>query len=629
MLTDKYNLNDIKAAFRAVSWNPFPRYGEDAWKSVGPAIAGGYIEIAEKYLDYQWPPITAEMYLTLRKTGLLKPQWDRYRERRSGLGALALAECLEGGGRFMDQIVNGIISTCEETSWIQPLAMKPFGYDIPDASNHEVDLSSSETASLLAWILYLLGGELDKISLRIRARIRESVAERIILPYLGRDDCWWMGFTGERANNWNPWCNVNVIMCLLLTESEPVTVSRGLYKVFRSLDAYVDAYPADGCCDEGPMYWGAAGGGLFLCLEILREASGGAIDAFGNEKLRLIGQYITKTYIDGNYFVNYADGDAIVELDQVVYRFGKAVGDENMMRLGASAKPAKPAIYDWFKPYRYLKEIFRENPAPTAGYYPLQAWLWKTEVMTAREKENGPEGFFLSAKGGNNLESHNHNDIGNFVVYLNGKPLFIDIGTEEYSVKTFGPERYAIWYIRSDYHNCVQVSGIDQCAGGEFRADGTVCLQNDGLSAVSMELRNAYPAEAGILTWRREAALDRAGKEVRITDSFALDGTREVRRFLITPAKPEVTDGGIRLNAGGEEVFVSLPPGNPAGAATGRPDAAGPGCPNQSAYEIAVEEIPMTESRLRANWGETLYRIVIREEASAGERKMIIRRVVQ
>ena len=37
--------------------------------------------------------------------------------RRNKLIALALAECAEGQGRFVDEIVNGIWLICEETYW--------------------------------------------------------------------------------------------------------------------------------------------------------------------------------------------------------------------------------------------------------------------------------------------------------------------------------------------------------------------------------------------------------------------------------------------------------------------------------------------------------------------------------
>src|SRR5690606_39553860 len=52
------------------------------------------------------------------------------------------------------------------------------------------------------------------------------------------------------------------------------------------------------------------------------------------------------------------------------------------------------------------------------GASPLlrDVWLSEIQVMAARDQGGTPDGFYLAAKGGNNHESHNHNDIGNFVV---------------------------------------------------------------------------------------------------------------------------------------------------------------------------------------------------------------------
>ena len=601
MLSTKYNLSDVN---KIGKYTPFPRYEENGWRTALPEIAAEWIAVGEKYLDYTWPPITASMYTTLGTTGSLRPHWDRFRERRSALGTLVMAEYLEGKGRFLDQILDGIISTCEETGWITPLQMIKDGHEIPFESDNNVDLCSSETASMLAWADYLVGDALSKKSARVRKRVKDVVSSRVIRPFLDIDDYWWMGFTGERTNNWNPWCNKNVIACLLLIEDDLTTKTRGIYKAMRSLDAYVEAYSEDGCCDEGPMYWGAAGGGLYLCLEILHEASNGAIDVFDNKKLRLMGQYITKTFIDGQYFVDYADGDAIVPLSVATYRFGKAIKDEGMMLLGAMAERVKPAIFDWFQLYQLLRDLFREETDVSEGYYPAQSWLWKAQVMNARECEGSAKGFFLSAKGGHNLESHNHNDIGNFIVYYNGKPLVIDIGTEEYSVKTFSPQRFEIWYLRSDYHNCFQVGCIDQHDGGDFFAQDVECVQSEFESRVTMELSRAYPPEAGIVNWRREVSLCRKSKSVIVSDDFLLDKPKQVDRFLITAVKPEIAPEGIKFEVNGENVFAEV----------------------SGECETIIEEIPITESRLCRNWEDMIYRIILRETTEKGNRIITFKR---
>ncbi|MCL2361516.1 MAG: heparinase II/III-family protein [Defluviitaleaceae bacterium] len=610
MLATRFNLAHVRefAPLTTKNFQPFPRYQDrKEWDALPKEKKDEWIKLAEEYLDYQWPAMTAEGYTTLSTTGNLKLHWNRFLERRSSLGVLAIAECMEGEGRFINQIVNGIISTCEETVWIGPLIMTKKDEDIPDESDEEIDLCSSETGTLLSWVLYLLGDKLAQISPRIPARIKQHVNNRIIKTYLNRNDYWWMGFSKSRANNWNPWCNANIIVCALLTVDDPEVRAEVLHKAMRSLDRYFEEYVEDGCCDEGPMYWGAAGAGLNTCIELLTRASGGMITASEDEKFRRIGQYITKVFIDGNYFVNYADGDALVTPKSAAYRFGKAIGDKGMMGLGAMGKTASPVIFNWFNGYGYLMEIFCSQERENCNYplpYIKDSWMWVAGVITAREHES-PEGLFLSAKAGNNEESHNHNDVGNFIVYADGKPVLLDIGTEEYRAQTFSPTRYEIWYTQSQYHNCPGVNGVMQHVGGQYKATDVKYDANGTRTALSMQLKDAYPANAGIASWRREVALERDKNQVCLTDSFELnEKSADVCRYFMTTRTPAVKNGEIHLAQDNERTAIlSYDP---------------------TTTEVAIEEIPITESRVKNNWGSLMYRITLKERTPVKDGQRVV-----
>ena len=78
--------------------------------------------------------------------------------------------------------------------------------------------------------------------------------------------------------------------------------------------------------------------------------------------------------------------------------------------------------------------------------------------------------FICAAQAGNNGKSHNHNDVGNFLVYADGMPAIIDVGVETYTAKTFSAQRYEIWTMQSAYHNCPTIDGVMQSAGPQFAA---------------------------------------------------------------------------------------------------------------------------------------------------------------
>ncbi|MGO4274193.1 heparinase, partial [Paenibacillus sp. TAF58] len=140
--------------------------------------------------------------------------------RRGVLGTLVIAECLEGKGRFLDDIINGIWILCEKSTWCLPAHLYLSGNEeqLPDSSAPLIDLFAADTSWLLSWVHYLLKEKLDFASPQITKRIRKEIDQRILTPYLERNDFWWMGFGEREVNNWNPWCNSNILISVLLIE---------------------------------------------------------------------------------------------------------------------------------------------------------------------------------------------------------------------------------------------------------------------------------------------------------------------------------------------------------------------------------------------------------------------------
>jgi len=92
------------------------------------------------------------------------------------------------------------------------------------------------------------------------------------------------------------------------------------------------------------------------------------------------------------------------------------------------------------------------------------------QVLSLRSIQGSSKGLFLGAKGGNNDENHNHNDVGNFVLYLDGEPAIIDVGVATYTNRTFGKDRYKLWYMQSQWHNLPSINGVMQHEGGQYKA---------------------------------------------------------------------------------------------------------------------------------------------------------------
>lgn len=98
-----------------------------------------------------------------------------------------------------------------------------------------------------------------------------------------------------------------------------------------------------------------------------------------------------------------------------------------------------------------LQTVFTHREMTSFAKSPIvhrDFWYESVGLFIARD-----EHLYLAVKAGDNDDSHNHNDTGSFTIYKDGKPMFIDIGVETYTKKTFSKDRYDIWTMQSRYHN--------------------------------------------------------------------------------------------------------------------------------------------------------------------------------
>jgi hypothetical protein len=617
MLGDRYTLEDIGRVLMPYgAWHPYATIQErETWDGLPRELRDRLLEAGEALLGHDWPNLPATLFLRFARDGNRSSYGDVRYARRYALRDLVLAECVEGAGRFLDDIVNGIWTTCEETYWGIPFHtyMQAAGVGLPDVEEPTVDLFVAETVALLAWTLYLLGDRLDTVSPLVRPRILVESKRRVLDPCLARDDFWWMSFdpAEHTINNWNPWISSNWVTAVLLLEPDATRRVTAIHKILRILDIFLGTYADAGGCDEGPVYWGRAAASLFDCLDLLDSATGGGIDVWGKTKVRNMGRFIYRTHISDTYFVNFADASAINRpVPSLVYRYGKAVGDHDMMAFGAWLLGDEPGEYCKQESTlaRILPALFR---VPTlldveaAEPQPRDAWFDGIQVMVARDQAGSAEGFFVAAKGGHNNESHNHNDVGNFVVYVDGKPVIVDAGVETYRRQTFSPQRYEIWTMQSGCHTLLPtVDGVMQAPGRSFAARDVVYNLGDDAAQLSLELAGAYPPEAKLRSWRRVIRLNR-GADVEVTDTYELaEPANEIVLSVLTPCPVELGKGAVRL------VAVEFGPDDlnrTAGSATLAYPAA--------VTDVSVERVSIADRRLGGVWGDHLNRIVFKVAA--------------
>jgi hypothetical protein len=607
------DIPDIQAALLPHGeWTPYPRAADRAgWESLDEAVRADLIAQGEAAAAAgPWEIMSATAFLDYMRTGSRKLYHEQYNERRHRFLQLVLAECAEGEGRFLDPIADGLWAHLEESFWGYPahIFMQRAGDDLPDVTEPIVDLGVSETAAMLAWVDHLLGPELAGVSPVLRHRLQHEVQRRFLEPCLNRADFWWMAWDtqGHPINNWNPWIVSNWIAAALLIETDPLTRARHIEKAQRVLDIFLNSYPADGGCDEGPAYWGRAGASMFEALDWMHGASAGRIDIYDEPLIQAMGRYILNAHVGDGWYINFADATALTTVEGVLaYRYGRAVGDDELAGFGAWLwQRDHGKSFNSFRRSlgRILPELFLAAELadqPAAAPLPANTWLPDLQVMTARDTADTTRGLYLAAKGGHNDESHNHNDVGSFLAYLDGLPLIIDAGPEAYTAKTFSPQRYEIWTMRSGWHNLPLVNGQEQQAGRQFAAQDVVYIDTTDHASLALDLGAAYPANAHITSWRRELTLQRP-ERLHITDTYELSETTGPTAYHFLVNRP------VEL---GPEGTVQL------GAFPGHPDSRGATLNYDAEVLTAyVTTLEITDARLQRIWGPEVHRIELVEK---------------
>ena len=527
LLGTNYPLETVREWLVPISaYKPYPRTPE-AWQQALPdSTRIQLIKAGEQALTKEFMPISASLTMEYVRNGDRNNYQKVSFGKRIQLMDLVLAESIEGKGRFVDAIMNGVWSICEESFWGVPahLGIQKAKNGLPDVEDRIVDLFAAETAAVLALTDYLMGEQLDKVSPLIRQRIYYETDQRIFRP-ISHSERYSYLKPNTKVNNWNPWIMANWLTATLLLERDEKRRADMVYHAMAGLDLYLNGLGDEGGCDEGPSYWFVAGACVFDALELLHSATQGKVNVYKEPLIRNMASYIYKMHIDQNYFVDFADADPTLTPDGLMlYRFGKAIGDNTLVSFGKWATDTFRAhkLPNSFNRQRQMQNLLTMKEAasqPATPYTGVKdAWFPDVQVMTARTSK----GLYLAAHGGHNGESHNHNDVGDFILYANGQPVIIDVGRGTYTAKTFSARRYDIWYNQSEYHNLPIIDGKGQPAGKEQEARQVNYQATGKASVLKMDLAKAYPKEAGVDSWNRTIRLNRSKEQVEIVDEYKL-----------------------------------------------------------------------------------------------------------
>lgn len=452
---------------------------------------------AQLAIDAPIPQLAFSQFISFERTGLRQAYETPYFERRGRLLALALDMLLNGAKeRSVEALENLAWEICGEYTWCLPACL-PVGFEAATTARVppecQVDLFAAETAHALAELLNLVG---DRLHPWIGYRIRSEIERRIFRPLFYEPSA----FNWEsRQDNWSAVCGGAVGMAALLLERDKERLAGMIGRILRSLTCFLESYGEDGGCPEGIGYWFYGFGYYVYFADMLAGYTDGALDLMAGDKVSAIAAFPAAFALSEGNALNYSDAGLITWhtglLSQLADRLGTPVPEvKEVPPLNADGS------YRWAHVIRNLlwtDMTLLDRPLPEGGTF-----LRDMEVAVDRRYADSKMLAF-SAKGGHNGESHNHNDLGHFILHIGGENLLADPGAGLYTRDYFGPARYSLLHNSSEGHSVPLVDGRPQLAGKAYSAELLFCeWKEDGLQ-VSWELGKAYD-NPNLSSYRRE-----------------------------------------------------------------------------------------------------------------------------
>jgi len=530
-----------------------------AWDKLAQMPDGkNAIAKAEKLLSEPIPDLPDELFLEFSKNGNRSRLDAVSRNRRRRVCAFAIAECLENKGRFIAPLEEIVKILCAERTWVASAHDKNldnfYGREI------NIDLVSSALAADMATALYLLR---DKLDASVTNLIEPSVKNRVLTPYrdmvLGRrKKDWWI----TTQNNWNAVCHAGVVSSALALIEPPQERALYIAAAIENSEHFLKGFTPDGYCSEGVGYWNYGFGNYITLAEAIEQATGGKIKLLDSARVRPIAHYGFHIEIINGIYPPFADCHPGAKasprlLSFLSRRLGLGMEAYEKYDFAGLSDPTVESLLFTF-PNSASDNYSATQKSPGLG---IRSFFDKAGVLVCRPAfDSKVQGRLAAAlKGGHNAEFHNHNDIGSFCLVLNNKALISDPGSEVYTARTFGKNRYDSKVINSWGHPVPLVAGMMQQTGHKAHARVIESDFTDVADKWVLDIRSAYSASS-LKKLNRTFIFSRkdAGSLV-IKDEAEFETPQSFGTALITFYKVDIlTSDTLVIGDGKEAVKVQI-----------------------------------------------------------------------
>ena len=492
------------------------------WAEVrrNPAYKGMVDAVLQDYNKYCIGEIETTKFSKFR---LFKDKGDRtaYQEvffKRQHRSYAMILMCLlyPENEQYLELLQDTIWEICDQYVWALPAHIG----NIEVNDNCEMDLDATTMAMAFAICKEVLS---DRLHPLIKSRIDYEIDRRIIKPFMEKRWHW-----EYRANNWTAVCSGATGCVFMLNRPELFELVRD--RINENMADYLRSYYDDGVCVEGPGYWSYGFGYYMEYARMQKEFTKGRYNLVDTEKVKNISMFLQRLFLDKDVIVNYGDcGSNVTVPGGFMYGlrsvFGSDVDIPKKERLTYEVHyfPAMLRAFTDFDESYVSADISNE-----ATYY-MGDYGWFVKRC---------EKYGFGARGGSNGESHNHNDVGSFILSIDNEQVLIDMGGRPYTRQYFEDGvRYTFLETSSRGHNLPIINGEYQ---KNIPNTGSTTSYENGV--FSVEFASVYGIKELSKLTRNYSFTDNS---VTVCDNLEIEGNFALTERLVAYKEPIIKNGEV------------------------------------------------------------------------------------
>lgn len=523
----------------------------------------------DRYLQQPITELPFSLYKIFGKTGSRIEYEREYFDRRGRLNTFALLVLLDNKKIYLKELEDIIWAICNEYTWCLPAHLGGSSNDIiqqqgiinkngrirPEQRPHRemIDLFAAETAFALAEITSLLEEALSPL---VCYRARREIQGRIFKSYTELNK---MFHWEVLQMNWAAVCSGSIGTAALYLIKEDEVLAPIIVRVLDTMENFLSGFGDDGGCKEGLGYWNYGFGFFVYFAKLLKERTVGKINLMNDKKVREIALFQQRCYIDKNKVISFSDVPR-----QVNFHAGLSQRLANLYpeiklpdgRFRASFSDDK--CYRWAHNIRDLvwPEGNKEDKEKIETDL-MMDYLEDSQWLICKLNEDRGNIVF-AAKGGDNNEPHNHNDLGSFLLHAGDTTLLVDLGSGEYTKQYFGPERYSYLCNGSQGHSLPIIEGGLQQNGSTYFAEVLKVKELPKEVEFMLELASAYRNQ-NLQSWIRDFRFinkDKVRLEIEDNYIFKEKPGSIIERFVSQIKPRQINEGKLRIE--GNNSYLDL-----------------------------------------------------------------------